>query len=292
VYALWADGSPHHFLSTGSDGCVVRWHVDEPGNGLVLARVERPVFTALSAGEHRLFLGDMDGGLHLVDLRQHVELQLERAHDKGVFALEFLPDGRLVTGGGDGCITVWETTGPEDRPIRMQRRIPLTDAKVRGLALDPGGALIAAARGDGLISLLDTTDLNEHYTLKGHDIGANCLAWHPRKPVLLSGGKDGHVRLWHAHEDFRPLQAFPAHKDHIYRIAFSPDGRFFATASRDKTAKVWDAGTLEPVRRLDRHHGGHGYSVNVVLWLAETLLTASDDKSIVAWEALGSPSAG
>lgn len=283
VYALCALPDAGSFLSTGSDGTVARWHVDTPEQGLVVARVERAVFAMHLAGPQRLYLGDVDGGLHVVDLGLRHEVQLERAHTMGLYALQELPDGRLVAAGGDGRITVWEPATGNGRALRLQRRIPLSDAKLRGLTLSPDGQLLGVACGDGPVHLLDAASLNERFTLKGHDIGANCMAWHPGKPVLVTGGKDGHVRLWHAADSFRELQAFPAHKETIYHIAFSPDGRFCATASRDKTAKIWDAATFSPLRRLDRAHGGHGYSVNDLLWQGSTLLTASDDKSIVAW---------
>lgn len=282
VYALCTSVQDRSFLSAGGDGTVVQWSMDAPDQGTVMAKAGRAIFAMHHPGPRMLYLGDEDGGLHVADLDQRREIQLERAHVKGIFDMATLPDGRLVLAAGDGCISTWTTS---EGAVTLQRKIPLTGEKVRGLAVAPSGRLLAVACGDGRIRILDTTDLNEQFTLPGHDIGANSLAWHPAKPVLVSGGKDGHLRLWHAEEGFKPVHAVPAHKDTIYRIAFSPDGRFLATASRDKSAKLWDAASLGPLRRLDRHHGGHGYSVNTLLWAGGgTLLTASDDKTIVAWE--------
>ncbi len=283
VYVLCPDPAPGLFHSASGDGSVVRWNMNEPDQGTTEACVNRAIFALHRPSEELLYLGDEDGGLHVVDLLKREEVQLARAHVKGIFAITQLPDGRLVVAGGDGSISVW-TTGGQDHHIALQRKIPMTDEKVRGLALSADGSLLAVACGDGQISILDSTHLNERFTLAGHETGANSVAWHPTKPVLVSGGKDGHIRLWRTDTDFEPLHAFAAHKDSIYRLAFSPDGSKCASASRDKTAKVWDAGSFDLIRKLDRNAGGHGYSVNSVLWLGnETLITSSDDKAIVAW---------
>lgn len=289
VYALCADGGNGGFFSAGGDGLVVHWAPDNGSTGVAFAKVGRAIFALHHTPRLPLFIGDEDGGLHVVDLGSRSEVQLEQAHRKGIFGLVQLPEGRLAAAGGDGVLSVWTTQGPDGR-ISLQRKIPLSDEKVRGLALSPDSRVLAAACGDGRIHLLNSASLNELFTLEGHATGANCLAWHPHKPVLVSGGKDGHLRLWRSDRGFAPLHAFPAHKDTIYAVAFSTDGTLLASASRDKSAKLWDANRFAPLRRLDRRAGGHGYSVNALLWTEQdTLLTASDDKSVIAWPTGSAP---
>lgn len=285
VYALAPGAAPGTFISGSGDGIVVRWKLDEPDAGVVVAKVGRAIFALHPGTNGLLYIGDEDGSVHVVNSAELRELQLERAHVKGIFSIAELPDGRIAAAGGDGALSIWAPATDRSGAIALQRKIPLSDDKVRCLAVDPDGDQLAVACGDGSIHILGTTGLNELFTLPGHDIGANSLAWHPEKPVLVSGGKDGHLRFWRTDEGFKPLHAFPAHKDTIYSIAFSPDGTKLASAARDKTAKLWDAGNFSPLRRLDRNAGGHGYSVNALLWMnAGTLLTASDDKAIVAWD--------
>jgi WD40 repeat protein len=49
-------------------------------------------------------------------------------------------------------------------------------------------------------------------------------------------------------------------------------------------AKLWDAGTMAPMARLDRPAGGHQHSVNALMWCGDALVTAGDDRTLVAWE--------
>jgi WD40 repeat protein len=79
-----------------------------------------------------------------------------------------------------------------------------------------------------------------------------------------------------------PEQA--AHLFTLNHIAFSPDGHLFATASRDKTFKIWDAQTYELLKVVDTLRlGGHINSVNRLLWHGGGLISVSDDRRAIIW---------
>jgi WD40 repeat protein len=280
VYALVEGPRPGTFLSGSGDGQVVLWTVDRPEAGELLVNVGQPVFSlCLEPSRGRLTIGTDSGSLHVIDLHDRTEVQLLQHQTKGLYAILPVGGDRVTCAGGDGTLAVY-LGGAK---LTLQRLIPMSEGKLRGLAVDAVGAYLAVACGDGTVRVLDTIDLNEHHTLDAHEGGALCAAFHPTKPVLLTGGKDGHLRLWHATEKHRALLALPAHKATIYRVAFNADGTLCATASRDKTAKLWDASSFAPLARLDRTSGGHGHSVNALAWLGNTLLTGGDDRSILAW---------
>ena len=285
VYVLLSEGQDR-FLSGSGDGLVVHWQLDRPDDGEVIVQVGQAVFAAhRTRDKGQLLIGTEGGGLHVVDVASKQELHLFQVHRKGIFAFSDIPKERVVVAGGDGSISIWQVgSSSEDAAMTLQRQIPLCEEKVRGLATSQDGSLLAVACGDGTVRILDTVDLNERHTLDAHEGGAQSVAWHPDKPVLVSGGKDGHLRFWNREQQFKALQAFPAHKAGIYAIAFDPSGKC-ATASRDKTAKLWDSATFDPLARLDRLAGGHSHSVNAVCWVGGTLLTGGDDRIIHAWTA-------
>ncbi len=281
VYALAPLNGAHAFLSTGGDGKVVRWDLRTPDAGEQVADALMAVFAMhYDADSGRLFLGNEAGGLHVIDLREREELRSLQAHKRGIFRILPIGGQRLACTGGDGCLTVWSLPGME-----QERRIPLSEEKLRGMAVSPDGTLLAVAGLDGRVRILETAELNELHTLEGHDRGAASLCWHPAKPVLISGGRDGHLRFWRTDRGFAPLHAFPAHRANIYAIAFDPLGRLCATASRDKSVKLWDAASFDPVDRFEMKAKGHTHSVNDLLWMrdGDVLLSAGDDRTIRAW---------
>ncbi len=282
IYALVPGTEHRSFLSGAGDGRVVRWHLDRPDQGELVATVDRPVFAlGLDRPRRLLFIGKDDGSLHVLDMASKKEIHHFTVQRDGIFSITHLPEARIACAGGDGTLSIWSVD-----PMELIRRIPLTQEKIRHLSTDPDGRAIAIGDGGGSVRSLDTTDFNELAAVQAHDGGCTAVCFHPSKPVVLSGGKDGHLRAWRG-GDLRPVHAFPAHGGSIYAIAFAPGGSVCATASRDRTVKLWDAGTLDPVARLDARTGGHGRSVNALAWIDGTLITAGDDRRILPWDQKG-----
>jgi hypothetical protein len=73
------------------------------------------------------------------------------------------------------------------------------------------------------------------------------------------------------------------HTRPVTGVAFSPDGRTLATASRDMTVRLWDVGSNEPI---GRPFTGHTDLVMRVAFSPDgrILATASQDKTVRLWD--------
>jgi len=122
-------------------------------------------------------------------------------------------------------------------------------------------------------------------TLAANKGPVNGLAFSADGARLFSAGGDsglpGEVREWNV-ADGALLHSYEGHKDAVYGIAVSPDGKLLATGSYDQKIKVWDTGTAKEVRTLSGHNG-------CVYALAfrpdgKILASASGDRTVKLWD--------
>jgi hypothetical protein len=75
-----------------------------------------------------------------------------------------------------------------------------------------------------------------------------------------------------------------AHEDGVMHAAFSPDGKRIVTASKDKTARLWDAATGKPIGEPLK---GHDDTVRSASFSPDgrRIVTASSDKTARIWDA-------
>jgi WD40 repeat protein len=104
---------------------------------------------------------------------------------------------------------------------------------------------------------------------------------------LYTAGRDAHISSWHkdSEAERQALKRIPSHMSTVNHI-IALNSELIASASKDKEIRIWttDLQLLKVINAAK--FGRHTNSVNRLAFLpAENmLLSASDDKSIVAWK--------
>lgn len=125
------------------------------------------------------------------------------------------------------------------------------------LSLHPTLPLLASSSSDQTVKIYDTATNALVTTLKGqHTRSIRASNWKPtRQPVLATASFDGIVGVWHPESDdgedkeesgdWECVAQLEGHENECKCVAWSADGRYLATCSRDKSVWVWE-GTPSP----------------------------------------------
>jgi WD40 repeat protein len=166
----------------------------------------------------------------------------------------FSPDGKtLVTGGEDGILRVWSTSGNRFRDVVAHGGLP-----VRSVSFSGDGKLLATAGANGFLCLWDTRTYRRLCRFSREDDQSSFVVLSPDSKTLISDCDRGGFYLWDVATE-KVRGRFSGHREGIISAAIARDGKTLLTGSEDGTALVWDltarraAPVSPPAPRHDRH---------------------------------------
>jgi WD40 repeat protein/uncharacterized caspase-like protein len=235
-------------------------------SGLINALAISPDGKLLASGG-----GSLDKSVVIWDVGTGQELTVLKGHTEPIRSLAFSPDSAFVaSGSSDKTTKVWNL-----QKGSLQFSLPDT-AAVYGIKFSANGKTLQTASNN-----LKTWDLTNGSMLSSRggpitsrvvfSADGRLVSYTSRNAIVIADSATGRV-----------LQTLSGHKDSIFGLVFSPDGATLASASVDKTAKLWNVATGKEIKTLV----GFGNNVLGVAFSPDNklLLTSSMDKAIRVWD--------
>ncbi len=265
-------------------------------------------------GKHAIS-GSFDTSAIRWSLDRNAALQVLRFHDSAVNAVAILPDERLVTGGEDGRIAVWQPTLGEPIQLFLGHTAPIV-----ALAVSPDGKRLASASWDRTVRVWPV-DGGPAMLLEGHQQNVNGVAFQPDGKAVVSISHDPEVRIWPFGGDATTIVKMPTP---LNSVAVAPDGEivtgggdgkvYFLSPQGDRRGEVQASATPiiaitvsldgkliaaagirgsvaiidRKARKLDKTLVGPGLPVWSVAFFPDsrTILTGGTDRMIRRWNAI------
>ena len=303
--ALSADG--HWIASAASDGSLRLWSSSAGGQTVARDPAAQLNACAVARDAPVLVFGHANGqlSLHAIDRAEPeavIAAHGRAARGRAVRACGLSRYGNLiVSGGSDGDVCIWNAN---DRSL-VARLKGHRDA-VNACTFNASTSLIASASDDRTLRLWDRDDRTRRLAFAAHGHAVSACAFSPDGPYVISGAVDGSLRRWTIPSDESAWEHWFALRTHIgleaasqrfemlelegheravNQVIYASDGSFVATASDDRTLRLWDPQEGKERRVLQGHRAAvRGLAIHPQ---GQHIASVSDDGEMRVWDLTG-----
>ncbi|KAF2191821.1 WD40 repeat-like protein [Zopfia rhizophila CBS 207.26] len=203
--------------------------------------------------------------------------------------LLFTPDGTCLLSPVGNRVSVFDLVNSKSYTLPFAHR-----RNIARLALNPRGNLLLSVDEDGqaILTNVPRRITLYHFSFKSE---VHALAFAPSgRHFAVAIGRQ--IEVWHTPStpdvadgdlEFAPFvrhRVYTGHFDNVQSIEWSSDSRFFLSASRDLTARIWSLDAEEGF--ISTTLGGHRQRV-LGAWFSkdqETIYTVSKDGALFVWK--------
>jgi WD40 repeat protein len=249
---------------------------DQPQHTLLRRPDSTPSAFALSPDGRSVAVGCTDGSVHLRETATGKTVLQLTAHDRGVQAVAFAPDGkRFATIDDAGQVArLWRDNGEQ-----LGACISRNDNDGEVLSLAFAGDRLLLGRGDGTVEIWGCAGPKQLRTVRTGRPVRTLAVTRDGSTAFAEG--EGHVLVAVEIETGRTLQTFEGHSGAIVALSCAARG-IVVSSGVDGGVRVWDTATGEELQRL--YADGNAASSLALAPDGRTLVVANPDRSVDRWD--------
>jgi WD40 repeat protein len=221
----------------------------------------------------------------MIDVQSRKFFKSLDAHASHVSTIAFFNDSeRMVTGGFDGKLVVWNTRdfqvvksiqhGVENGQIGKEEMIV-------AIAIASDDEYLAVGFMNGVVGIYDADFSQPMTSFAAHNEYMLNVAL-SRNDVIATASRDKSAKLWTIRGVASCKQTLTGHTDYVLTVAFSPIDPVVFTGSKDETVRCWNVTTGQQLFTLK----GHG---NTLFQIdhhpsKRTIVSCSGEGLICVWD--------
>lgn len=165
----------------------------------------------------------------------------------GARLISFMPDGKSIQAVDRTSIISYPLAGEK----QLVRR--LGSGTALALSSDGGTVAVSDSLSRTRIKLYRATDRPSLQSLRGHLSPPISGAFSPNSTwFAICADRSQEAHVWNLQKEAGHFM-LAGHTAPVQAVAFSPDSRHLATASWDKTVRIWEVTTRQPIALLEGH---------------------------------------
>lgn len=201
------------------------------------------------------------------------------AHNEGVTAIAVTGDSnRIVSGGGDGQIRVWNVSGPTQHMVMAMKE---HKGLVSHIQICKNNELCVSASHDGSCIIWDITRGVRSQVMFANTMFRS-VCYLTDESQVITCGTDRKIGYWEVYDGQLIRELEGSQSGAIHGLDIASDGHHFVTGGVDKLIKVWD------YNEGDAKYVGTGHSGDIIKVKVcpkqENIVSVSSEGAIYVWK--------
>ncbi|HNW57523.1 MAG TPA: hypothetical protein PLR88_00990 [Bacteroidales bacterium] len=224
------------FYTSGYDGKVLKWSLDnnEKALQIIYSGTDIIEVLAVSPDASWLALGSANSSIRMIPLKGNDAEYEMKGHSGKIKSLIFSFDGKyLYSASLDGKVLKW------DIAARTSTNITNGSMQITSIDVSANGKHIAGLNSKGDVVVWDPAKSSDIFSIETANKNIKVIRFNPDNNLLAIGDVNGNVELWNINLRKR-ISEVKAHSAQINDIQFNTTLKQMATASNDKTIKIYN----------------------------------------------------